>query len=69
MIPKQASHIPMHHNLPLIHFLGEVFIFVGLFMALHGLLDILKATDALAIVIGLLIVGIGCLSYLLRPAS
>lgn len=69
MITKQASHMSVHHDLPLGQFLGEVFIFVGIFMTLHGILDILKASDVLAVIIGLIIVGIGCTVYLLKEKS
>ena len=69
MITNRATHMSTHHDIPLGQFFGEVFIFVGIFMTLHGILDILKASDALAIVLGLLIIGIGCVVYLLRQNS
>ena len=36
-----AKHMPMGHGQPLSGFLGETFIFIGLFIILHSILDLL----------------------------
>ena len=69
MIIHDPIHMPANpdigsnRGLPLSEFLSQVFIFVGFFISLHAFLDLIKAKDGISIVIGILIVGIGCAIY------
>ena len=65
MVFADPVHMPMHHGLPLSEFLSEVLIFVGLFISIHAFLDWVRAGDKMSILIGLIIITIGCLVYVI----
>lgn len=65
MVLPDPLHMPMHHGLPLIDFLSEILIFMGIFVTLSSFLETIKASNKMSIFIGIIILAIGCFIYVI----